>query len=55
MRFRRKNFKDVVSAELEDNDFTAVLMQSSLVELTGRPVEPGTCSTWPRRPPSTLR
>ena len=34
VRFRRKNFKDVVPAELEDSDFTAVLMQSSSVELT---------------------
>ena len=34
VKFRRKNFRDVVPAELEDNDFTAVLMQSSSVELT---------------------
>ena len=34
VRFRRRNFNDVVPAELEDNDFTAVLMQSSSVELT---------------------
>ena len=34
MKFRRKNFKDVVPAELEDNDFSVVLMQSSSVELT---------------------
>ena len=34
VKFRRKNFRDIVPAELEDNDFTAVLMQSSSVELT---------------------
>ena len=34
IKFRRKNFTDIVSAELEDNNFTAVLMQSSSVELT---------------------
>ena len=34
VRFRRKNFTDVVPAELEDNDYTDVLMQSSSVELT---------------------
>ena len=34
IKFRRKNFTDVVPAELEDNNFTAVLMQASSVELT---------------------
>jgi hypothetical protein len=34
IKFKRKNFSDVVPAELEDNDYTAVLMQSSSVELT---------------------
>ena len=34
IKFRRKNFQDIVPAELEDNDYTAVLMQSSSVELT---------------------
>ena len=34
VRFRRKNFSDVVPAELEDNNYTAVLLQSSSVELT---------------------
>ena len=34
IKFRRKNFSDVVPAELEDSDYTAVLMQSSSVELT---------------------
>ena len=34
VKFRRKNFRDVVPAELEDSDFTAVLMQSTSVELT---------------------
>ena len=34
VKFMRKNFRDIVPAELEDKDFTAVLMQSSSVELT---------------------
>ena len=34
IKFRRKNFSDVVPAELEDNEYTAVLLQSSSVELT---------------------
>ena len=34
VRFKRKNFADVVPAELEDNDYSAVLIQSSSVELT---------------------
>ena len=34
VRFRRKNFRDIVPAELEDNNYTAVLMQSSSVKLT---------------------
>ena len=33
-KFRRQNFRDVVPAELEDGDYTAVLMQMSSVELT---------------------
>jgi hypothetical protein len=34
IKFRRKNFRDILPAELEDNDYTAVLMQSSSVKLT---------------------
>ena len=34
IKFKRKNFSDILPAELEDNDYTAVLMQSSSVELT---------------------
>ena len=34
LKFRRKNFTDVVPAELEGNEYTAVLLQSSSVELT---------------------